>query len=377
MTETMSTAPQDHSQTLASQVQQAFKDRQILAIQGNGTKAFLTHTLAGQSISTTAHQGIISYFPSELTMTVRSGTLLSEVKQTLAEQGQMLAFEPPGFSAQATIGGTIAAGLSGPARPFYGSARDFVLGCKIINGRGDILKFGGEVMKNVAGYDLSRLICGSFGGLGILLDVSLKLLPLPVAQKTISFALELDRFSACIRGFLMAGEPITAAACTEGQVYIRLGGSQQGVDFSLQNIQQSMLEEQIHCTETDNTFWSELNEQRTDFFTQTQPLWRISLASITPEFIQHLQKDDRYLIDWGGALVWLYSSQSADDIRQFSQICGGHAQLFRSNNSDAETDSSLARQQPMSPAMLKIHQQIKQAMDPQRILNPGCIYPEL
>lgn len=377
MAENMNSEQQDHSQALASQVQQAFKDQQILAVQGNGSKAFLTHAVAGQTISTTAHQGIISYFPSELTITVRSGTLLSEVKQALADKGQMLAFEPPQFSPQATIGGTIAAGLSGPARPFYGSARDFVLGCRIINGQGDILQFGGEVMKNVAGYDLSRLICGSYGTLGILLDVSLKLLPLPVQQKTICFALDSEAFTKQIKDFLMAGHPLTAAAYTKGQVYIRLGGSEQGVDFAMQSIQKYMLEQQIQTREADNNFWTELNEQSLDFFKASQPLWRISLANITPEFSRNLLADDQFLIDWGGALVWLYSNQNSDNIRQFTQACGGHAQLFRSNNMTADREKSISRQQTLTPAMLKIHQQIKQAMDPQRILNPGCIYPEL
>lgn len=372
----------DQTELLLSQVRSACEKQQPLAVQGNGSKLFLIHPVSGECLSTSAHQGIISYFPSELTITVRSGTLLSELKEVLKEQGQMLAFEPPAFSDNATIGGTIAAGLSGPSRPFTGSARDFVLGCKIINGRGELLKFGGEVMKNVAGYDLSRLITGSYGSLGVILEVSLKLLPIVAKQQSLRFSLQSNQFAHQIQSLLMSGHPVNAACYLDGQAYIRLGGSGQGVASSYQKISQTVSAQHSQLQDVDNSFWSELNEQQLAFFDHSQPLWRLSLPAISKktgadDFAQFLTTEDRYLFDWGGALFWLYSNQSADKIRQYAQSQGGHAQLFRVNEMDNDSLKSLSKQQPLSPVMLKIHQQIKSAIDPQLILNQGCIYPEL
>ncbi|WP_198263553.1 glycolate oxidase subunit GlcE [sulfur-oxidizing endosymbiont of Gigantopelta aegis] len=380
----------DDSEALLAQVLAAYEKQQVLSIQGNGSKAFLTHPVKGESLSTSAHQGIINYFPSELTITVRSGTLLSDLQTVLAENGQMLPFEPPAYADNATIGGTIATGLSGPARAFAGSARDYVLGCKIINGRGELLKFGGEVMKNVAGYDLSRLISGSFGGLGVILEVSLKLLP-KVEVQTLSFSMSQSQFPAQVQALLLAGFPITAACYVaeeqtenqeeQGQAYIRLSGSSKGVAYSSQEMQQ-VLEAEYVVEMADASFWLSLNEQQLPFFKQDKPLWRISLPRITlpnirDDFSSQLLAGDRQLIDWAGALRWLYSDQDADTIRRFASQQGGHAQLYRVNNMSDELSHTLARQQPLTAAMLKVHQQIKRAMDPAGILNPGCIYPDL
>jgi glycolate oxidase FAD binding subunit len=367
----------DLTDQLVSQVQSAYQNRQALAIQGNGSKLFLIHQVPGQRLSTASHQGIVNYLPSELTITVRSGTLLSDLKKVLTENGQMLAFEPPQFSANATIGGTIAAGLSGPSRPFTGSARDFVLGCKIINGRGELLQFGGEVMKNVAGYDLSRLVTGSYGSLGLILEVSLKLLPLPSREQSISFSLQLNQFAHQVQRLLLSGYPITAACYLDGQAYIRLAGSEKGVASSYQEISQLLSKQKFQPQEINNLFWSELNEQQLSFFDQTQPLWRLSLPGKTENFERYISAEDKQLIDWGGALRWFYSNQSADKIRSDAQSLGGHAQLFRGNEMDSDELKNVPKQQPLTPAIMKIHQQIKRAMDPHLILNHGCLYPEL
>jgi glycolate oxidase FAD binding subunit len=367
----------DQTDELLSQVQTAYQNRQALAIQGNASKLFLIHQLPGQRLSTASHQGIVNYLPSELTVTVRSGTLLSDLKAVLTENGQMLAFEPPAFSANATIGGTIAAGLSGPSRPYAGSARDFVLGCKIINGRGQLLQFGGEVMKNVAGYDLSRLVTGSYGSLGVILEVSLKLLPLPSREQSIRFPLPLNQFAHQAQGLLISGYPITAACYLDGQAYIRLAGSKKGVASSYQEISQLLSQQKFQLQEVNNSFWSELNEQQLSFFEQAQPLWRLSLPGKTENFERYMSTEDKQLIDWGGALRWFYSNQSADKIRSYAQSLGGHAQLFRGNEMDSDELKSIPKQQPLTPSMMKIHQQIKRAMDPHLILNHGCLYPEL
>lgn len=368
----------DQTEELLSQVQAAYKNKQPLFVQGNGSKSFLIHPASGDTLSTAFHQGIINYFPSELTITIRSGTLLSELKDVLAEEGQMLAFEPPAFSENATIGGTIAAGLSGPSRPFSGSARDFVLGCKTINGKGELLQFGGEVMKNVAGYDISRLITGSYGSLGVILEVSLKLMPLVEKHKSLKFPLQLVQFFHQIKKLLMAGHPLTAACYLNGHVYIRLSGSEQGVEFS----EQALFKQDLQVQEIDNVFWSELNEQQLPFFENSRPLWRLSLPSIRTEnkaesFEQFMHADDQQLIDWGGAQRWFHSNQSAEKIRQYAQSQGGHAQLFRTGNTAHDALKNTPKQQPLNPAMLKIHQQIKYAMDPHLIFNHGCIYPDL
>ncbi|MCN4144234.1 MAG: glycolate oxidase subunit GlcE [Thiohalomonas sp.] len=367
----------DQTDKLVRQVQTAYQNRQALAIQGNGSKLFLIHHLPGQRLSTASHQGIVNYLPSELTITVRSGTLLSDLKKVLAENGQMLAFEPPEFSANATIGGTIAAGLSGSSRPFTGSARDFVLGCKIINGRGELLQFGGEVIKNVAGYDLSRLMTGSYGSLGIILEVSLKLLPLPAREQSISFSLQLNQFAHQVQRLLIAGYPITAACYSREEAYIRLAGSNKGVEFSYREMSQTLAQQKFQPQEVNNSFWSELNEQQLSFFNQTQPLWRLSLPRKTENFERYISAEDKQLIDWGGALRWFYSNQPADKIRSYTQSLGGHAQLFRGNNMDSEELKSIPKQEPLTAALMKIHQQIKRAMDPHFILNHGCLYPEL
>ncbi len=177
----------DISEALEARVEAAIADRTPLAIIGGGSKQFMGRSIQAEDFDVGAHQGIVSHEPSELVVTVRAGTPLEILETALAERGQMLPFEPPRFGERATIGGTIACGISGPRRPYAGAARDFVLGVKLLNGRGEILRFGGQVMKNVAGYDISRLMTGAMGTLGALLEVSLKVLPTPAATQTVSF----------------------------------------------------------------------------------------------------------------------------------------------------------------------------------------------
>ncbi|MCP3850041.1 MAG: glycolate oxidase subunit GlcE [Gammaproteobacteria bacterium] len=368
----------DQTEALLNQVQTACENSQPLAIQGNGTRSFLIHSGSDQVLSTSLHRGIVNYFPSELTVTVRSGTLLSELNDILAKEGQMLPFEPPHFSNDATIGGVIASGLSGSSRPFSGSVRDYVLGCRIINGRGEILQLGGEVMKNVAGYDLSRLVTGSYGSLAVILEVSLKLLPIPAQQK--SFCLELQTMSLNqqVKQFMLAGYPITSACQIEDMAYIRLSGSEKGVDYSYNKIQQDFSQ----LKPVEDLFWSDLNEQKLPFFDSSRTLWRLSLPTSFPEnkeseLEQLIGPNGRQLIDWGGALRWIYSEQSAENIRQFAKSCGGHAQLFYVSDKDKSLLKEMPKQQPLSPVLFKLHQQIKKAIDPHSLFNSGCIYPEL
>jgi glycolate oxidase FAD binding subunit len=291
----------DASEALLDQVRQALENATPLRIQGGNTKAFLGREVAGEVLDTRAHCGIVSYDPTELVISVRAGTPLSELFAALDAAGQMLPCEPPSFGEGATVGGMIAAGLSGPRRPWSGSVRDFVLGTRVISGLGTHLRFGGEVMKNVAGYDLSRLMVGSYGCLGVLTEVSLKVL---AAHQR------------------LGGEPL------------------------------------------DSAYWSDLNEQRLDFFNEGLPLWRLSL----PNNLGPLDLPGEQLIDWGGAQRWLKSA--ANNIQSRALELGGHATCF----SHGVTETPF---QPLAPALLRYHRQLKAQLDPQGLFNPGRMYAEL
>src|SRR5699024_4549786 len=308
----------------------------------------------------TAHGGIIKSRPGELAVTVRSGTPLAELEQALAQEGQMLAFEPPHFGDNATIGGTIAAGLSGPARATAGAARDFVLGVRIVNGRGQTLRFGGEVMKNVAGYDLSRTMAGAFGTLGLLLDISLKVLPKPRVQRTLvhecSAAAAIEQFNK------WAGQPlpITATWWHDGRSYTRLGGAQAAVDAACATLGGEVLSD-------DAPLWADVREQRHAFFAGDAPLWRLSLAPATPPLAIDPAAD--CALAWGGAQRWLRSTADADASRCAVSTVGGHASCWRGDVTSCF--------QPLQKPLLALHQRLKQSLDPAGILNPGRMYSDL
>lgn len=348
----------DDSQAFAERIQQAFETDTPLALHGAGSKHFLGETgTAEHSLDVTAHRGIIRYEPGELILTARAGTRLADIQATLAEAGQCLAFEPPAFGDNATLGGTIATNLSGPARPFSGAARDFVLGARLINGRGEILHFGGEVMKNVAGYDLSRLMAGAFGTLGLLLDISLKVLPQP--RTVVTQVFEQDQASA-IQQFSTWGRrpwPITGAYWENGRTYLRLAGATSAVTAARDALGGDTLDEQA-------MFWADVREQRRDCLAGDRPLWRLSLPPATPD----LETDDVAAIDWGGSLRWLQSDQDPTQLRDWVSRLGGHASLYRG--------STPSRLQPLSAPLATVHTRLKESLDPAGILNPGRMYPQ-
>jgi len=348
----------DLGQLLSDQIRAAFTDLQPLVIRGNNSKAFYGNTITGQDLDVTGHTGIISYEPSELVLTARAGTKLSEIKEVLAQHGQMLAFEPPSFG-DATLGGTIACNLSGPRRPYAGAARDFVLGCRIINGKGEILKFGAEVMKNVAGYDVSRLMTGAMGTLGVLLDISLKVLP--IQQQRSSLRIEIDAKQALnlFSDWRQKPLPITAACHDGNALTVRLAGSTSALSAAKNKIGGEQL-----AYSTD--FWQQVREHEHDFFKDERPLWRLSIPSAS-----NINIEGDQFIDWGGAQRWLLSKQDAKDIRSIVENAGGHASLFRGNKSDIECFH------PLQKNMLTIQQLLKKAFDPQQILNPGKMYNTL
>jgi glycolate oxidase FAD binding subunit len=346
----------DHTSKLTARVQAAHAAGTPLRIAGSGSKAWLGRRVEGEVLSMAEHLGILSYEPTELVLTARAGTPLAEIEAALAEKGQCLAFEPPHYGDAATLGGTIACNLSGPGRPYLGAARDFVLGTRILNGKGELLRFGGEVMKNVAGYDVSRLMAGAQGTLGVLLEISLKVLPQPRAETTL--ALEMGAATAVARFNAWAGQPLpVSATCHDGErAYVRLAGAEAAVEEASRRLGGERIEDGAE-------YWAALREQRHPFFQAAGTLWRLSL----PPASRLDASLGSQVIDWGGAQRWVFSEQP---LWETAAAAGGHATRYRG------TDPAQVFQ-PLTPTMLALQRRIKAAFDPKGILNPGRLYPEL
>lgn len=331
--------------------------RKPLRIRGGGTKDFYGQALVqADVVDTAAHAGVVAYEPKELVLTVRAGTPLEDVERALAAERQMLPFEPPHFGKGATIGGVVAAGLSGPRRPYAGAVRDFVLGARIVNGRGEDLGFGGRVIKNVAGYDVSRLMAGALGTLGILTELSFKVLPRPAVETTLAF--ELDQGSAIEQANRWAAQPLplSASAWQDGRLLVRLSGAAPAIAAA----RSKMGGEEL----PPSGFWEELREQRLPFFAGDAPLWRLSVPQTTEPFLgEHTQ-----LVEWGGGVRWMRGEADTLAIRSTVEKAGGHATLFRGG------DKALGVFHPLAPALDKIHRRLKAAFDPEGILNPGRLY---
>lgn len=347
----------DNTENLVEQANKAIQARTPLNIIGGGSKLFYGRKPVGEVLSTREHRGIVTYEPNELVVTARAGTPLAELEKTLTENAQMLAFEPPYFGPDATLGGTIACNFSGPRRPFAGAARDFVLGTTIINGRGERLRFGGQVMKNVAGYDVSRLLAGSLGTLGVILDVSLKVLPLPAKTLTLVFPHRIDRAIEQMNQW--AGLPLPiSATCYDGEaLYVRLEGAASAVDAS----RQKLGGEKVDGPE----FWRSVREHSHAFFHGDKPLWRIAVPPATPP----LALKGPTLLEWNGAQRWLYSELSPSSLREVVSAAGGHATLFQNG------DQSGAVFHPLSKGLDALHTRMKLAMDPNQVFNRGRMHP--
>ena len=350
------TTAADISTSLTDQVGLAFKAKQPLRINAGNSKAFYGNPVEGEVLDVNAHRGIIEYQPSELVLTARCGTPLSEIEATLAASNQMLAFEPPMHTENTTFGGAIAAGLSGPRRAFSGAVRDFVLGTTVINGKGETLKFGGQVMKNVAGYDASRLMAGAQGTLGVLLDISVKVLPIAENEITLSFELDQQTAHEHLRQWILQGHAISASCYTDNILMIRLSSTQSSIEHS-----QASLGGEL----SDNKIWLKLRNQTHPFFSDNPRLWRVSVPPATEPVFE----DNNQLIEWGGALRWI---SSEDSLFEHAAKLNGHATRY-ALHSNIATDPF----QPLGPTMLKLHQQLKQAFDPASILNPGRTYSTL
>ncbi len=351
----------DITNKLLEQVTVAAKQKSPLVITGGGSKKFYGNNVAGETISTADHAGIIEYQPSELVVTVRSGTLLSELEAELNANNQMLAFEPPQHSADTTIGGAVACGLSGPRRAACGAARDFVLGTTIINGKAEKLRFGGQVMKNVAGYDASRLMVGAQGTLGLLLDISVKVLPLNESEVSLKLKTNAAESGKKAQQWIRQGLPITASCFLKDTLHIRLGSTHSAVKQSV-----NVIKRDFSCEEIDNDFWLQIKNQSHEFFTRTDKLWRCS-HQVTTELYEEMQDQ---LLEWNGALRWIHSDKN---LHAIAEQHGGHAQRYPLTGEQKQSDIF----QPLSPGLAKIHQRLKQAFDPENILNPGRLYSDL
>ena len=329
-----------------------------LRLRGGGSKDFYGGALRGDVIEMSAYSGIVAYEPRELVLTVRAGTPLAEVEAALAAERQMLPFEPPHFAGgKATIGGTVAAGLSGPRRPYAGAVRDFVLGARIVNGKGEDLSFGGRVIKNVAGYDVSRLMAGALGTLGAITEVSFKVLPRPSTEVTLGF--QVDEAEAIRRVNAWAGQPlpVTATAWLGGRLLVRLAGAQSAVTAARARMGGD------EATDLPD-FWPALRDHRIAFFAGDAPLWRVSVPQTTPP----MELGATPLVEWGGGVRWVRGLDDAARIRAEAARVGGHATLFRGG------DKSIGVFQPLAAPILKIHQRLKSAFDPSGIFNPGRMY---
>ncbi len=346
----------DASKHIRQQVQQAFAGQQALRIAGGGSKVFYGNRVDGAELDVRQHCGIIDYHPSELVLTARAGTPLSDIFDALQQHRQMLAFEPPMHNEHSTFGGAIATGLSGPRRTFAhvggGAARDFVLGARIVNGRGEVLQFGGQVMKNVAGYDVSRLMTGAQGTLGVLLDISVKVLPRPPCETTLSLQASETEAQQKLAQWINRGLPVSASCAFGNTLILRLSSTERSVAEAKKHIGGEV----IH-----NDFWQYLQHQSHDFFEQAN-LWRVSLPPATPPIAEGRPQ----LIEWAGALRWIVSDSP---LFELATKHGGHATRYPLHH-----DCTEDRFSPLPETMLALQKRLKQSFDPAGILNPGRLY---
>ncbi len=344
----------DFIASLAERVRDHAARHAPLRIRGGGTKDFHGGPAAGEPLEMGGYAGIVAYEPRELVLTVKAGTRLSDIEAALAGQGQMLPFEPPHFGAAATIGGTVACGFSGPRRPYAGAARDFVLGARIVNGKGEDLSFGGRVIKNVAGYDVSRLMAGALGTLGVITELSFKVLPRPPAEATLAFEMDEAAMIEAVNAWAGQPLPVSATAWDAGVLRVRLSGARSAV---------AAARVKMGGTEVADAedWWRSLREQELAFFSGEHPLWRLSVAQTAPP----IELGASPLVEWGGGQRWYRGDYARGLARDRAQRAGGHATLFRFG------DRSGGVFHPLSPAIARIHRRLKDAFDPAGILDPG------
>jgi glycolate dehydrogenase FAD-binding subunit len=353
-----SSSSADDSEAITATVTEAVSSQQPLYISAGGTKRHLLgRHCDARLLDVSGHTGIVDYQPSELVLTARAGTPLTHILETLEQQGQTLPFEPPLFGGRATLGGTLACNLSGPARPWSGSIRDLVLGVQLINGRGELLNFGGKVMKNVAGYDVSRLQAGALGTLGVLTEISLKVLPKPQHCKSLCYEMSAQQAIDTMNARAAATSPLSGACWLDGRLYLRLSGATAAVAQTANKWGGQTVDEA-------DTFWRQLRDMELPFFAGPQPLWRFSVRPTAAAIMTSGQT----LLDWGGAQRWLRGDHQLATLQQAAMTAGGHVSLFRGGDRCAEV---LPQPDPVSA---QLQQRLKQSFDPSGVLNPGRLY---
>lgn len=349
----------DHTQLIQQQVEQAIENNNPLSIQGSNSHVFMLPDYAAgydkqQIIDMTTHTGIIDYQPTELIIKARAGTTIAEIQQTLTQQNQQLPTDFPAYAPTATLGGAIAIGHSGSGRPFLGAIRDHVLGAGLINGAAEILTCGGQVMKNVAGYDISRLLCGSRGTLGPILDVTIKVQPSAESQQTQVFETDENRAISSMNELARRPLPVSAIVYFEEKLYLRLQGAESGVKQAAKTLGGDSLSDSAE-------FWDSIQQQSHVFFNPQHPVWRVIVPASTPEL--ELEHKQHSLIDWCGGLRWIH----ADHITQTDFIhidnMGGYIENHRGGPATNPSDL-------MTELQKQMHKKIKQAFDPQRLFNP-------
>lgn len=355
---------------LCDRVVEAGRLGYALRLRGSGSKDFYGESARGEVLDVRVHKGVLHYDPSELVVTARAGTPLRELESLLAERRQMLAFEPPHFGPDATLGGMLACGLSGPRRASSGAVRDFVLGLTLISPRGEVLRFGGEVMKNVAGYDIARLAVGSLGSLGLIAEASLKVWPMPAASETLWFPVEAALAVDLCNRWAAEPWPITASAWIDGHLVLRMEGARAAVLQATRHWQEEHGARFLTATQA-LQFWDDLKEHRLAYFgavrSTGKALWRVSLPSATP----HQAQWGDTIIEWGGAQRWVLTSPGDAQVREHARSLGGHATLFRA------LDKRHPVFTPLEGAMLVLQQRIRREFDPEALFNPGRFMPSL
>lgn len=343
---------------LREQVAAATRDQRALVITGGDTKAAIGRPVTGAALALADYRGILAYSPSELVITARAGTPLTAIDAALAARGQMLGFEPPRFGAASSIGGIVAAGLSGPRRPYAGAVRDFVLGVRVMNGQGEVLRFGGQVMKNVAGYDVPRLMTGAHGTLGVLVEVSLRVLPRPACELGVSWALSPAAALARMVALARRSLSISGLAYADGRLHARIAGDAGAVAALSRELAPD-------AVETGLEFWESLRDLPAAAPADGLALWRLGVPPAAPA----LDLPGRWIWDWGGAQRWLVTDAPTARIRDAAERVGGHASRMRG---DGGTDFA-----PLAAPVLAVQRELKSVFDPAGIFNPGRLYPEL
>ena len=350
---------------LADQVRGAAAARRPLAIRAGGTKDFYGNPVDGERLDPRGYAGIVAYEPTELVVTARAGTALADLEAALAGSGQMLAFEPPHFGAQATVGGCIAAGLAGPRRAAVGGAsgaiRESLLGVRLLDGSGTVLRFGGTVIKNVAGYDVSRLLAGSLGTLGVLLEASIRVVARPVAEQTRRVALGAVAALERCCDWQCASLPLSASCWEDGVLSVRLSGAETAVSAAARVIGGEALEPAAA-----SEFWAAVREQTLPFFARAPVLWRVAV----PPTAAALELPGEQLVEWAGGLRWLSTSADPAAIRARAAALGGHATLFRGRVPGVPAFA------PLAPALARLNARLRAEFDPAGIFNPGRLHAD-